>query len=369
MCCALNCGIVGLPNVGKSTLFNILTKTQAAEAANYPFCTIEPNTAKIAIKDERLEKVAKLVGSKEIIFPQICITDIAGLVKGASKGEGLGNQFLSHIREVDAIIHVLRFFDDKDVIHVDQNIDPVFDKEIIESELMISDLESLKNRKPKLEKRAKQEKDAQKELEFANRFIEMLENEEMLNNLELNPEDKSIVNKMNLLTTKPMIYLLNVSETQFLNDEYKNSKFYKTLTESLKLQQSIMAMPIKFESDFIGMDEEERKQFIIECGISPDNIQNLIKKCYDTLNLHSFFTVGPKEARSWQIKKNCTAPEAAGEIHSDIQRGFIRAEVISYDDYIFYQSEQNARNHGKLRSEGKEYIVHDADIINFLHSA
>lgn len=367
--CALNCGIVGLPNVGKSTLFNILTKTQNAEAANYPFCTIEPNSAKVAIKNKKLEQVAKLVGSKEIIFPQISITDIAGLVRGASKGEGLGNQFLSHIRETDAIIHVLRMFEDKDVIHVDQKIDPISDKEVIEMELMLSDLESLQNRLPKLEKRAKTEDEAKEELKFAKMIIDMLENSKMPNNLDLSVEEKKIVNRLNLLTTKKMIYLLNVSEDQFLNEKFKQDENYKKLISSLGSEENIFVMPIKFEADFIEMSEEEREEFIKECGISPDNIQNLIQKAYDVLGLHSFFTVGPKEARSWEIKKGDTAWAAASAIHSDIQRGFIRAEVISFEDFIKFESEANARANGKLRAEGKDYIVKDCDVIHFLHSS
>jgi GTP-binding protein YchF len=367
--CALNCGIVGLPNVGKSTLFNILTKTQNAEVANYPFCTIEPNSAKVAIKNKKLELIAGLVGSKEIIFPQISITDIAGLVKGASKGDGLGNQFLSHIRETDAIIHVLRMFEDKDVIHVDEKIDPISDKEVIETELMLSDLESLISRLPKLEKRAKTEDDAKEELGFAKSIIKMLEDSKMPNNLEINQEEKKIVNRLNLLTTKKMIYLLNVSEAQFLNENYKNDENYKKLISNLGSDQNIFVMPIKFEADFIDMNEEEREEFIKECGISPDNIQNLIQKAYDLLGLHSFFTVGPKEARSWEIKKNESAWGAASAIHSDIQKGFIRAEVISFDDFVKFESEANARANGKLRAEGKDYIVKDCDIIHFLHSS
>jgi GTP-binding protein YchF len=369
MSSSLNCGIVGLPNVGKSTLFNILTKTQNAEAANYPFCTIEPNTAKVAIKDHRLEKIANLVGSKEIIFPQISITDIAGLVKGASEGEGLGNQFLSHIRETDAIIHVLRLFDDKDVIHVDQKIDPVSDKEVIEMELMLSDLSSLQNRIPKLEKKAKNDKDVQEELRLINSIIDMLEKSKIPDLSIFNTDEKKIIDRLNLLTTKKVLYLLNVSEEQFIDEKYKNLDIYKNLISNIGSDKNIFVMPIKFESDLIDLNEEERIEFSNEYGIPSDNIDRLIKKTYDLLNLHSFFTVGPKEARSWQIYKGDTSYVAASKIHTDIQKGFIRAEVISYQDFLEFKSESNARLNGKLRSEGKEYIVQDCDIIHFLHSS
>lgn len=367
--CSLNCGIVGLPNVGKSTLFNILTKTQNAEAANYPFCTIEPNIAKVSIFDDRLNKIASLVGSKEIIFPQISITDIAGLVKGASKGEGLGNQFLSHIRETDAIIQVLRLFNDKNVIHVHEKIDPISDKEVIEMELMLSDLESLEGRLAKLEKRAKNEKDAADELKFAKIIIDLIRDSKMPNSLNFSEEEKKIIKRLNLLTTKKMIYLLNVSEEQFKDENYKKDENYQKLIKLIGSEDSTFVMPIKFESELIELDEEDRVEFSKEYGIPADNIQKLIHKAYDVLGLHSFFTVGQKEARSWQIKKGENAYSSASAIHSDIQKGFIRAEVISYEDFIAFESEANARANGKLRSEGKEYIVKDSDIIHFLHSS
>ncbi len=362
----LNCGIVGLPNVGKSTLANILAKMQVAEAANYPFCTIEPNSFIVSIKDERLEKLASIAGSQKIIYSQLGIHDIAGLVRGASKGEGLGNKFLSHIREVDAIIHVIRCFEDKDVTHVYDDVNSMRDKEIIEYELIESDLSSIENRISKVEKKAKSDSEAKEDLAILLKLQELLKQGKMASEFVPSSEnEEKFLRTCQLLTTKPMIYLCNISESDMEDDGYKNNKHYKALLEHVK-EENIVVFPIKFESDFVGIDDEEKEAMMKEFGFNVNNIQKLLKKCYAILKLQSFFTVGPKEAHSWTIRNGWTAPKAAGVIHNDFEKGFIRAETISYDDYINYNGEQGAKNAGKARTEGKEYIVQDGDILHFL---
>lgn len=362
----LNCGIVGLPNVGKSTLANILAKMQVAEAANYPFCTIEPNSFIVSIKDERLEKLASIAGSEKIIYSQLGIHDIAGLVKGASKGEGLGNKFLSHIREVDAIIHVIRCFENSDITHVYDTIDPLRDKEIIEYELIEADLESIIGRISRLEKKAKSDKDAKEDLEILLKIQNLLKEGKMASEFQPFSEfEEKFLKTAQLLTTKPMIYLCNVSDSDFENDKYKNNQYYQALLTQVK-EENIIVFPIKFESDFIGISDEEKDEMMCEFGFNVNNIQKLLKKCYEILNLQSFFTVGPKEARSWTIVKGWSAPKAAGVIHNDFEKGFIRAETISYDDYVNYNGEQGAKNAGKMRTEGKEYIVQNGDVMHFL---
>jgi GTP-binding protein YchF len=362
----LNCGIVGLPNVGKSTLANILAKMQVAEAANYPFCTIEPNSFIVSIKDERLEKLAKIANSEKIIYSQLGIHDIAGLVKGASKGEGLGNKFLSHIREVDAIVHVIRCFENSDITHVCDTIDPIRDKEIIEYELIESDLESILGRITRLEKKAKSDKEAKEDLETLLKIQEFLKQGKMASEFQPSSErEEKFVRTAQLLTTKPVIYLCNISDADFENDKYKNNKYYQALLTQVK-EEEMIVFPIKFESDFIGVSDEEKEEMMREFGFNVDNIQKLLKKCYETLNLQSFFTVGPKEARSWTIVKGWGAPKAAGVIHNDFEKGFIRAETIAYDDYIQYNGEQGAKNAGKMRTEGKEYVVQNGDVMHFL---
>lgn len=362
----LNCGIVGLPNVGKSTLANILAKMQVAEAANYPFCTIEPNSFIVSIRDERLEKLANIANSQKIIYSQLGIHDIAGLVKGASKGEGLGNKFLSHIREVDAIIHVIRCFEDNDITHVCDTIDPIRDKEIIEYELIESDLDSITGRISRLEKKAKSDKEAKEDLEVLMRVQELLKEGKMAKEFSPTSEkEEKFLKTAQLLTTKPMIYLCNISDKDFENDGYKNNKYYKALVDKVG-DENIVVFPIKFESDFIGISDEEKEEMMKEFGFNVDNIQKLLKKCYQILNLQSFFTIGPKEARSWTIHRGWTAPKAAGVIHNDFEKGFIRAETISYDDYVIYGGEQGAKNSGKMRIEGKDYIMQDGDIVHFL---
>ena len=362
----LNCGIVGLPNVGKSTLANILAKMQVAEAANYPFCTIEPNSFIVSIKDERLEKLAQIANSQKIIYSQLGIHDIAGLVKGASKGEGLGNKFLSHIHSVDAIIHVIRCFENSDITHVYDTIDPLRDKETIEYELIMSDLESVERQILRVEKKAKSDKDAKDDLDVLTKIREILKEGKMAKEFQPSSDSEERTFKMaQLLTSKPMIYLCNISDKDFESDNYKNNKHYQALLTQIK-EENMVVFPIKFESDFIGISDEEKEEMMREFGFNVDNIQKLLKKCYQILDLQSFFTIGPKEARSWTIVRGWSAPKAAGVIHNDFEKGFIRAETISYDDYVSYNGEQGAKNAGKMRTEGKEYIVHDGDVMHFL---
>ena len=362
----LNCGIVGLPNVGKSTLANILAKMQVAEAANYPFCTIEPNSFIVSIKDERLEKLAQIANSQKIIYSQLGIHDIAGLVKGASKGEGLGNKFLSHIHSVDAIIHVIRCFENSDITHVYDTIDPLRDKETIEYELIMSDLESVERQILRVEKKAKSDTDAKDDLDVLIKIRDILKEGKMAKEFQPSSDSEERILKMaQLLTSKPMIYLCNISDKDFENDNYKNNKHYQALLTQIK-EEEMVVFPIKFESDFIGISDEEKEEMMREFGFNVDNIQKLLKKCYEILNLQSFFTIGPKEAHSWTIVRGWSAPKAAGVIHNDFEKGFIRAETISYDDYVNYNGEQGAKNAGKMRTEGKEYIVHDGDVMHFL---
>ena len=361
---SLSCGIVGLPNVGKSSLANVLAKMQVAESANYPFCTIEPNHFMVAIQDERLQKLAKIANSQKIIEAQISIWDIAGLVKGASKGDGLGNKFLGNIRDVDAIIHVIRCFDNKDVPHVCETIDGGRDKEIIEYELMLADMESLNSRIPKLEK--KKDEESKKELELCQTMQKILASDKMCNTFVASSlQESKAVNKLQLLTTKPVVYLCNISEEDSIDEKYKQNKYYQAILSQVS-QENIIAFPIKSEADLVGLEEEERKEMVESFGLVKDNVKKLVNKCYSVLGLKSYFTVGPKEARSWSIKEGSTAPQAAGVIHSDFEKGFIRAETASYDDYIKNNGESGCRNTGCLRSEGKEYIVKDGDVIHFL---
>jgi GTP-binding protein YchF len=361
---SLSCGIVGLPNVGKSSLANVLAKMQVAESANYPFCTIEPNHFTVSIKDDRLQKLAAIAGSQKIIESQIDLWDIAGLVKDASKGEGLGNKFLANIREVDAIVQVIRCFENNDITHVYNNVDPLRDKEIIEYELILADLDSIENRLPKLLK--KKDPESQKEADLLKKIEIMLRNDKMpyqhLHELEV---DKKEIKKLQLLTTKPILYLLNISEDDSKDDKYIQNPHCKAVIEKVG-QGNYIAFPIKLETDCLGLDETERDEMLESLELPKDNINKLLKKCFDILNLKSFFTVGPKEAHSWTIENGFTAPQAAGVIHSDFEKGFIRAETISYDDYIKYNGEQGAKNNGKSRTEGKEYVVQDGDVMHFL---
>jgi len=359
-----NCGIVGLPNVGKSTLFNALTETSVAAAENYPFCTIEPNIGRVALTDKRLDQLAKINDPKKIVPTFVDFVDIAGLVKGASKGEGLGNQFLANIREVDAICHVIRCFDNDDITHVNNRVDPINDIEVIETELMLSDLESLEKRKLAIEKKAKSgDKEAKLTLSIIIKIIERLENGVPARELSFTKEETLIVKLLNLLTIKPILFVANVDENSVVtgNDYSKKlsdlglSKGIKTVTMSAKLEADISEI-----SDIL-----ERKEFLNALDIEESGLEKLTKAGYGLLNLITYFTAGPKEVRAWTIKNGTIAKDAAGKIHNDFSKGFIAAETITYSDYIELGGEQQARENGSIRTEGKEYIVVDGDIIVF----
>ncbi len=361
------CGIVGLPNVGKSTLFNALTETQAAQAANYPFCTIEPNVGQVAVPDVRLDKLAAIAGSQKIIPTQLGFVDIAGLVRGASKGEGLGNQFLGNIREVDAVVHVLRCFVNDDIQHVDNHVDPIADAETVETELMLSDLESLEKRVPNLQKRAAQgDKESKVAAAVLGRALDLLREGKPARLVEPSDEEEArMFAQAQLLTSKPVLYVCNVEEESAANgNEYSAKVFEKAKAEGA--QAVIVSAAI--EADLVGMDAAERTEFLEEMGLHETGLARVIRAGYDLLHLITFFTVGPKEARAWTVHKGASAPEAAGEIHSDFQKGFIRAETIAYDDYVTLGGEAKAREAGKLRAEGKTYGVQDGDVMHFLHS-
>ncbi len=361
---SFNCGIVGLPNVGKSTLFNALTSTQAAEAANFPFCTIEPNKGIVSVPDERLDNLAKLAGSAKTIHTQIEFVDIAGLVKGASDGEGLGNQFLSHVREVDAIIHVIRCFEDDNISHVSGKIDPVGDADTIETELILADLESAEKRIPNLEKKVKKgDKEAEEELRLIKAAYSKLSEGAPASSTDLSAEDQAKLKKLQLITTKPILYLCNVGE-----DDASTGNEYSRQVEEYANSKGRTAPTIssKIESEIASLESEEEKQvFLQEIGLEQTGLTRVIHACYNMLNLKSYFTVGPQEAKAWTFTEGMTAPQAAGIIHSDFERGFIKAETISYEDYIHYNGEAGAREAGRVRLEGKDYLVKDGDVIHF----
>ncbi len=358
------CGIVGLPNVGKSTLFNALTETQAAQAANYPFCTIEPNVGQVGVPDPRLDKLAAIAGSAKIIPTQLGFVDIAGLVRGASKGEGLGNQFLGNIREVDAIIHVLRCFENDDIQHVDNKVDPISDAETVETELMLSDLESLEKRVPAAQKKAAQgDKEAKIVASVLGQALDLLrEGKPARLTRPRDEEEARVFAQAQLLTSKPVLYVCNVEEEAAAEGNAFSARvFAKAAAEGA----NAVIVSAAIEAELVAMDAEERMVFLEELGLSETGLARIIRSGYDLLHLITFFTVGPKEARAWTVHKGAKAPEAAGEIHSDMQRGFIRAETIAYDDYIALGGESGAKDAGRLRQEGKEYVVQDGDCLHF----
>jgi len=359
------CGIVGLPNVGKSTLFNALTRTAAAQAANYPFCTIEPNTGEVAVPDPRLKKLAAAGKSKEIIPTRISFVDIAGLVRGASKGEGLGNQFLANIREVDAIVHVLRCFENDDITHVEGRIDPVADAETVETELMLSDLESLERRIVQVRKRAAvKDKESMTVLPVMEKALALLNDGKpvriMLDGIA--PEDLAILQGLNLLTSHPVLYVCNVSEA----DAATGNEHTRAVEAMAKAQGArVVVISAAIEAEVAQLPDEEAKEFLTDLGLEEPGLDKLIRAGYDLLHLITYFTVGPKETRAWTIHKGTKAPQAAGVIHTDFERGFIRAQTIAYDDFVGLGGEVAAKEAGKARDEGKEYVVQDGDVLLF----
>ncbi len=352
---SFKCGIVGLPNVGKSTLFNALTNSNKAQAANFPFCTIDPNVGIVAVPDHRLENLAKISKSKKIINTTISFVDIAGLVKGASKGEGLGNKFLSHIREVDAIIHMIRCFDSNDIQNVNPNVDPVRDLEIIETEMMLADLESIQKR---LEKNNKKNID-EKQLKILEMALDYINKNEDLSSLK-NEFDKKQLNQSGLLSIKPKIFVCNVDEQSIRN----GNEYTKNFTDKFKKENTLI-VSADIENQINELDLSEKKNYMEMIGLNDTGLSMLIQKGYEILELDTYFTSGPEETRAWTIEKNCTAPKAAGEIHTDFEKGFIRAETVSYDDFIKNDGWVNSKINGKMRLEGKDYIVKDGDILNF----
>ena len=364
------CGIVGLPNVGKSTLFNALTDTQAAQAANYPFCTIEPNVGQVAVPDARLDTLAKIAGSAKIIPTQLAFVDIAGLVRGASQGEGLGNQFLGNIREVDAIVHVLRCFEDDDIQHVEKSesgqnkVDPIADAETVETELLLSDLESLEKRVPAFQKKATGgDKEARIAASVLGQALDLLREGKPARLTEPKDEEEArIFEQAQLLTAKPVLYVCNVNEDEAASG---NALSARVIAKAEAEGANAVIVSAAIEADLVGMSTDERIEFLSEIGLSETGLARVIRSGYDLLHLITFFTVGPKEARAWTLEKGRKAPQAAGEIHSDFERGFIRAETIAYDDYVALGGETPARDAGKLRQEGKEYVVKDGDVLHF----
>jgi GTP-binding protein YchF len=358
------CGIVGLPNVGKSTLFNALTETQAAQAANYPFCTIEPNVGQVGVPDPRLDKLAAIAGSAKIIPTQLSFVDIAGLVRGASKGEGLGNQFLGNIREVDAVIHVLRCFENDDIQHVDNKVDPIADAETVETELLLSDLESLEKRVPAAQKKATGgDKEAKITASVLGQALELLREGKPARLTQPRDEEEArVFRQAQLLTAKPVLYVCNVEEEAAAEgNEFSKRVFEKAAAENA----TAVIVSAAIEAELVGMEPDERMVFLEEMGLHETGLARIIRAGYELLDLITFFTVGPKEARAWTVHKGAKAPEAAGEIHSDMQRGFIRAETIAFDDFVALGGESGAKEGGKLRQEGKEYVVHDGDVMHF----
>ncbi len=357
-------GLVGLPNVGKSTTFNALTKAQNAEAANYPFCTIEPNKAVVPVPDKRLHELAKIVNPERIQYSTLDFVDIAGLVKGASKGEGLGNKFLSNIRETEVILQIVRCFEDENIVHNEGSIDPLRDVEIIEGELILADIEVLSNRIERLKKQAKADKTAKAVLEIAEELLEFLGEGNLARNFEKTDSDeyRKLNHEVRFLTNKEIMYGANTDEDTLLED----NEYVKVLREHAEKNScELIKLCAKVEEELIGLEEDEAKEFLNELGVEESGLEQIIHKGFDKLGLMSYFTAGVKEVRSWTIRKNSTAPRAAAAIHNDFEKGFIRAEVISYKDFIKYSGEAKAKEAGKMRLEGKEYIVQDGDVMHF----
>jgi GTP-binding protein YchF len=359
-----NLGIVGLPNVGKSTLFNALTQTQAAQAANFPFCTIEPNTGRVAVPDPRLDKLAALASSAKIIPTQLEFVDIAGLVKGASRGEGLGNQFLGNIREVDAICHVLRCFDDGDITHVDGSVDPLRDAETVETELMLADMESLERRiQPILKKANSGEKQAKADVELMTRALDLLREGKPARMVELSKEEQKPFRMLQLLTAKPILYVCNVEEDSAADGNALSAKVFEKAAaegaQAVVISAAIEAEVAQLES------AEERSEFLESLGLEETGLSRVIRAGYALLDQITFFTVGPKEARAWTVARGATAPQSAGAIHTDFERGFIAAETIAYDDYVALGGESGAKDAGKMRLEGRDYVAKDGDVFHF----
>ncbi|AID02861.1 redox-regulated ATPase YchF [Staphylococcus xylosus] len=360
---ALTAGIVGLPNVGKSTLFNAITKAGAL-AANYPFATIDPNVGIVEVPDSRLDVLTEMVEPKKTIPTTFEFTDIAGIVKGASKGEGLGNKFLSHIREVDAICQVVRAFDDDNVTHVSGRVDPIDDIEVINMELVLADLESVDKRLPKLEKMARQkDKDAVNETRILSRIKEALEEGNPVRSLEFTEEDQKYVNQAQLLTSKEMLYIANVGEDEIGDEDNEKVKTIREYAE--KEDSEVIVISAKIEEEIAVLEDEDREMFLEDLGIEEPGLDRLIRTTYDLLGLATYFTAGVQEVRAWTFIKGMTAPQCAGIIHTDFERGFIRAEVTSYDDYVEFNGENGAKDAGKQRLEGKEYIMKDGDVVHF----
>jgi GTP-binding protein YchF len=361
------CGIVGLPNVGKSTLFNAVTQTAAAQAANYPFCTIEPNVGDVAVPDPRLDRLSQIAKSAQEIPTRITFVDIAGLVRGASKGEGLGNQFLANIREVDAVAHVVRCFADDDVTHVEGRIDPVADAETVETELMLADLEGLERRITPIEKRAKTgDKEAQLPYHLMSKALNLLRDGKPARAANLTPEEREPYRRLGLLTEKPVLYVCNVDEGSAATG---NAESERMLAKAKAEHAGAIAISARIEEELAQLPQQDRAEYLTSLGLAEPGLDRLIRAGYDLLGLITFFTAGPKESRAWTVTKGARAPQAAGVIHTDFEKGFIRAEVIKYEDYVANGGEAGAREAGKFRLEGKDYVVQDGDVMHFRFNA